>query len=122
MRIITSCLKRWPAMALWFMIMLFMTAPLLILAIQRPDLLQQPGTIISHYHGICTFFRWFFLAVLFLIWPKWVRFYARKKHWSKEKTAEWVARRFQLLLWLIVFEWVVNEQWLLVLWQWWEKS
>ena len=121
MRIITSCIKRWPSMALWLMIMLLITVPLLILAIKRPDSLQQSGIIISHYHTVCTLFRWFFLVVLFLIWPKMVRFYARKKHWPMEKTAEWIARRFQLLLWLILFELMVNEQLPLALWHVWES-
>ena len=85
MRIITSCIKRWPSMALWLMIMLLITVPLLILAINCPDSLQQSGIIISQYRTGCTLFRWSFLVVLFLIWPKMVRFYARKNtgHWRK---------------------------------------
>lgn len=88
---------------------LLITVPLVWLQLGHPQQFQSIIQIIAHHPTLWTAFRWMLIAILCGGWPYFIQHYAQKYTWSSEKTAFWLAQRYRLCAWLIIFELLVCE-------------
>ena len=92
-----------------FLLMLFCTAPFVLLNIYYPNVFHQLTTIIAHYSVIFLLFRWGLIASVLLFWPHFIQYRARKYTWHPDKTQFWVSQRWHIMGWMVVLELVVCE-------------
>lgn len=80
-----------------------------------PHFLPHLNAIVSHHRLVCTFFRWAILVITSGFWPMLCRYIGKLRHWSADKTADWIKQRTRIMVWFILFELIINANLLLEL-------
>src|SRR3982751_1007891 len=87
--------------------MLILSAPLVWLQIYYPHQAHSlNGLIAGHFWGF-TAMRLLLIAGFFMMWPDFIRRFAKNHVWSEEKKQFWLTQRFRITAWLIIFELLV---------------
>lgn len=81
----------------------------------HPEYLQNACHIITQYKEFFIIARWLAIMGLLCMWPRLIRFWAKKHYWKPEKTIFWLNQRLKIVIWLIVFELIVCENLFLTL-------
>lgn len=100
---------------LWFAVMLVVMIPLVWFHQKNPNHFDDLHNIISQNTLIFATFRWLIILILFCVWPKFIRRWAKNRYWNPEKTMFWLNQRLKITLWLIVFELIACENLFLTL-------
>lgn len=95
--------------------MLILAAPLAWMQIHYPHQVHSLSLIFSQHSLIFTLFRWALIGLFVGYWPVFIKHQARKHLWNSEKTSFWLAQRYRIAGWLIIFELMVCENLLLLL-------
>jgi len=94
---------------------LLITAPFVWLELSHPQQFHSITTIFAQYPTVFTVFRWLLIVLFIGGWPRFIQQYAKKYEWGAEKKEFWLAQRFRVSTWLIIFELFVCENILLTL-------
>lgn len=97
------------------LMMLLITLPFACVQLYFPHAYRVFSNILSQHRLLFTLFRWLLIVLLFLYWPSLVRLIAKNQYWHPDKVMFWLAQRFRVIGWLIVFELLVCENLLLML-------
>lgn len=119
MRIINYCKKTILFAGKIYGLSLLVFIPLMVFALIYPKFLSHLDIIVAQYHIFCTFFRWGFLIAVYTLWPLSLRHLGKVRYWPFEYIEYWVKQRTKILFWLLVFELVVCENLLLVIFNYW---
>ncbi len=95
--------------------MLVLMIPFFWLQISHPQKLHTVAAFLTRLSTLWTVLRWSLIIAFIGGWPRFIRYYAKKNEWMSEKTQFWLAQRFRISAWLIIFELLVCENILLVL-------
>ncbi len=95
--------------------MLLLAAPFAWLQIHHPQQSHSLNLILSQYALLFTGFRWCSIIALIVAWPMLIHYFAQKQQWESEKTQFWLLQRYRIAGWLMVFEILFCEGWLLSL-------
>lgn len=96
-------------------IIIFTVVPLLGLLIVYPNLMPHFNDIISHHQLMYTVFRWCILGAIYGIWPIFMRKFGQRKYWPPEQIEYWIKKRSKVMVWLVLFELIVNEKLLMAM-------
>lgn len=88
---------------------------LIFLKLNQPNFIPSINHIITHYRLVFTLFRWGLLIGLFILWPRIIQYLAKKNNWTIEKVNFFVQRKAKLSVWLILFELMINENIIFIL-------
>jgi hypothetical protein len=92
--------------------MLVLSAPLVWLQIYYPHQVHSlNGFIAGHFWGF-TLMRLLLISGFFMMWPDFIQRYSKSQGWEEAKTRFWLAQRFRITIWLIIFELLVCENFL----------
>lgn len=95
--------------------MLVITMPFALFQMLYPHQAHSLSFILSHHPYFFISIRWIFIALLVGFWPMLIDYYAKKQQWSRERTHFWLSQRFRIAGWLIIFELLICENLLLIL-------
>jgi hypothetical protein len=99
----------------FFIVLLLLIGPLAWLSISHPQQIQNIGLIIAQNATAFTTFRWLLILAFFVFWPGVVEQIAVHRCWPADKIQFWMAQKFKITLWLILFELGLCENILLML-------
>ena len=96
---------------------LLIATPFAWLQLHHPQTMHSLSAFFAQYVVFFIAFRWLFIILFVSYWSVFVRYYAKKQQWSQEKTEFWLAQRFRIAGWMIIFELLVCENLLMTLWK-----
>ena len=89
--------------------MLILSAPLVWLQIYYPHQVHSLNRFIAENFWEFSAMRSLLIAGVFMMWPVFIRRFAKNHDWTEEKIKFWLTQRFRITAWLIIFELLVCE-------------
>ena len=71
--------------------------------------LSNSSHIIEQHTISLTVFRWSLITLVFIFWPVFVDLKAKAEKWTEAKKQYWLQKRFNMIMWLIIFEVLICE-------------
>jgi hypothetical protein len=84
--------------------MLILAAPLVWLQIYYPHRAYSVSGFVTGHFWEFTVFRLFLIAGFFMTWSRFIQYCAKRHQWESAKTQFWLAQRFRITVWLLIFE------------------
>jgi hypothetical protein len=95
--------------------MILLICPIVILGSIYPQVFRNTQRFLLENTLFLIGIRWSLILTLTLTWQIWIYKIANKYQWSGAKRRFWLAQRFRITGWLIVFELLICENILAVL-------
>ena len=109
MLLLTTFKQTFTRLLLFTVSLLVIAAPLVWLQIKYPQRFHALALMFTQNIYLFTLMRWLVILVFMLCWPTLIHYYAKRQAWHTAQLQFWLAQRFRITGWLVLFELFICE-------------
>src|SRR5579872_1396711 len=88
--------------------MLILSVPLVLLQIYYPETAHSLSGFITGHFWVFTVLRLLLISGFFMVWPVFIRHYAKSHEWTAAKTQFWLSQRVRIMAWIMIVEILIS--------------